>query len=233
MPEVFINYRTGDGDETAALIDEYLSNRFGAERIFRAGKSIPPGQDFRDALIGEVCASMALLAIIGPAWSRHPRLRGPDDWVRREILAAFAQGVSVIPVLKGRMTPRLDPADLPTELNRLANTQSLVLDTRDNRAGLARIGDELADLVPTLSVTDRAVRKIPKSGTTDNAVGSANGTVFQSRDIDGDDVNIAGNHGPVHVGSGDIYDGRTRITGDNYGGISHHFGGSRRDEDKR
>jgi hypothetical protein len=32
---VFINYRTGDGDEAAALIGERLSDRFGAELVFR------------------------------------------------------------------------------------------------------------------------------------------------------------------------------------------------------
>lgn len=41
MTDVFINYRTGDGDKTAALIDQELSGRFGQKRIFRASKSIP------------------------------------------------------------------------------------------------------------------------------------------------------------------------------------------------
>lgn len=179
---------------------------------------------------------MVLVAIIGPAWSRHPRLRDPDDWVRREILEAYAQGVSVMPVLKGRMTPRLDPADLadmPAELNRLANTQSVVLDTRDNRAGLARIGDELAGLVPTLGKADRAVREVPGPGATGNAANAVGGTAVQSRDTGGDAVTITGNHGPVHAGEGHIYDGTTRIAGDNHGGVSHHFGGPRGDEHDR
>ncbi|MFE7268415.1 hypothetical protein ACFU9B_41625 [Streptomyces sp. NPDC057592] len=42
MTDVFINYRTGDGEKTAALIDQELSRRFGNGRIFRASKSIAP-----------------------------------------------------------------------------------------------------------------------------------------------------------------------------------------------
>jgi hypothetical protein len=42
MHEVFINYRTGDSDEAATMIERTLSERFGTERIFRAAKSIAP-----------------------------------------------------------------------------------------------------------------------------------------------------------------------------------------------
>ncbi|MEN3298867.1 MAG: hypothetical protein V7633_925 [Pseudonocardia sp.] len=38
----FINYRTGDEDGTAALLDRELSRLVGSDAIFRAGKSIPP-----------------------------------------------------------------------------------------------------------------------------------------------------------------------------------------------
>lgn len=235
MPEVFINYRTGDGDETAALVDEHLSNRFGAERIFRAGKSIPPGADYREALVREVRASMVLITIIGPGWCHHPGLADPNDWVRQEILEAYAQGLPVIPVLKGRMTPRLDAAELPAELDRLANSQSIVLDTRDNTAGLARIGDEVADLVPTLQAADRTTQETLEPGATPSTASDIVGAVSQSRDIGGSAVNVSGNHGPIqfHAGHGDINDGSTHITGNNHGQIGHQFGGSRGDEAQR
>lgn len=230
MPAVFINYRTGDGDETAALVDEHLSNRFGASQVFRAGKSIPPGDDYRETLVREVRASTVLIAIIGPDWCRDPRLHDPRDWVRREILEAYERGVSVLPVLKGRMTPRLDPAELPAELDRLANTNSLVLDTRDNQAALTRIGDEVADLVPSLRKTDRVAQSTTDSGTA-NITGDAGGPVAQSYGTGGSSLNVSGNQGPVqfHAGHGDINDGSTHITGSNHGQIGHRFGGGPRD----
>ncbi|WP_244321006.1 hypothetical protein [Streptomyces melanosporofaciens] len=46
MAEVFINYRTGDGEKTAALIKRELSYRFGEDSAFRASESIPPGMRY-------------------------------------------------------------------------------------------------------------------------------------------------------------------------------------------
>jgi len=52
MQGVFINYRTGDGEEAAALLEQRLSDRFGKERIFRATTSIKPGQPYPEKLMG-------------------------------------------------------------------------------------------------------------------------------------------------------------------------------------
>ncbi|GHH88817.1 hypothetical protein [Streptomyces capitiformicae] len=51
MKEVFINYRTGEGEKTAALIDQELSRRFGPQHIFRASRSIAPGEAYPDSLL--------------------------------------------------------------------------------------------------------------------------------------------------------------------------------------
>ena len=98
MPDVFVNYRTGDGDEAATLLGERLSDRFGAERVFRATRSIPPGAAYGDHLLHAVRYSAVLLAVVGPGWLTHPRLREADDWVRREILEP-----------RSRPTPRSSP----------------------------------------------------------------------------------------------------------------------------
>src|SRR5690606_4848925 len=99
---VFINYRTGDEDEAAVILEQGLSQRFGEDLIFRATTSIQPGQAYPERLVTAVRSSAVLLAVMGPGWARDPRLRKEDDWVRREILEAFAVGIPVIPVLKGR-----------------------------------------------------------------------------------------------------------------------------------
>ena len=228
MPGVFINYRTGDGDEAAALIGERLADRFGAELVFRASRSIPPGADFADELLRAVRSSTVLLAVMGPGWSRDLQLRDEDDWVRREILTAFDQGVQVIPVLKGRKTDRLKQADLPAELTRLADVQSLRLDMASATADVNHIGDVLAELVPPLRAADRQAGHPPDS------------SAQQAAERGGHTV-ITGSHGPVHTGSGSIYqdsqhlsgDGAAYIAGDNHGGIRHHFGGSPADRDSQ
>lgn len=240
MNEVFINYRTGDGDEAAALVDQNLSNRFGTERIFRAGKSIKPGDFYPESLLDAVRRSAVVLAVMGPDWTRFPQLREESDWVRQEILEAYAAAIPVIPVLKGRAASRLSAPDLPPALARLADAQSLRLDARDNQADLARIGDVLADLVPALKDADRSAAPIP--GGVANSAGEVRGTVVQARDISGDaGTVIKGNRGTVHTGKGDINqgsvylsgDGTTYITGDSDGGISHSFGVSRKGTDER
>lgn len=211
MPDVFINYRTDDGDEAASLVERYLSGRFGSERIFRAAKSIPPGEGYPENLLDGVRASQVLLAIIGPGWVNHPGLRDDRDWVRREILAAYESEVLVIPVLKGRKADRLRASDLPPELRRLADVQSLLLDTRDNEADLTRIGDKLADRVPALRSADHAARDQTTAGTVHNKSSGKNGNVVQvGHDVTGDvfSATVTKPQGPVHTGKGNLHYGR-------------------------
>jgi hypothetical protein len=102
MPDVFINYRTGDGNDIAALIDNELANRFGKDRAFRASRSIAPSSTYPDALLMSVRRSALLLAVIGADWINfQSRLHDPEDWVRKEIEEAFSCGVPVVPVLAG------------------------------------------------------------------------------------------------------------------------------------
>ncbi|WP_371779152.1 TIR domain-containing protein [Streptosporangium subroseum] len=240
--EVFINYRTGDGERIAGLLERDLSHRFGTEHFFRASKSIPPGATYQDQLINAVRCSSVVLAVIGQDWSKHPKLHAENDWVRKEILEAFTCGIEVIPVLDGRKTERLNPADLPAELKRLADVQSVRLDLHDLESNLTRIGDLLAAKVPQLKTADRtALRKPESDGDVHNSVDEVRGNIAQSGKITGDvGTVIKGNQGPVHTGRGDLYHnsshisgtGATYIAGDNQGGIRHDFGGSRRKEEE-
>jgi hypothetical protein len=210
MPEVFINYRTGDGEEAASLVDQYLSGRFGSERIFRAAKSIPPGDGYPGSLLDGVRNSQILLAIIGPGWASHPGLRDDRDWVRCEIITAYASEVVVMPVLKGRKAVRLRAADLPPELQWLADVQSLPLDSRDNEADLSRIGDKLADRVPALRAADHAGRGQTMAGSVHNKASDAKGTVAQiGGSVAGDVISTTVNkpQGPVHTGKGNLHYG--------------------------
>ena len=44
MAEIFINYRTGDGEEAAELVATQLAERFGHEHVFKAAHSLTPGE---------------------------------------------------------------------------------------------------------------------------------------------------------------------------------------------
>ncbi|WP_327708441.1 toll/interleukin-1 receptor domain-containing protein [Streptomyces sp. NBC_00464] len=243
MTDVFINYRTGDGEKTAALIDQELSRRFGSDRIFRASKSIAPGRAYPDELLTGLHRSAVLLAVIGPDWTNfQKRLRDPEDWVRKEIMEAFARELPVIPVLDGRKTDRLNAGDLPDELARLADIQSVPFSTQDAETGLKRLGDVVADMVPGLHDRDRDTASSLAPGSVTNSIGDVSGTAVQSRDFTGDvgGTVIKGSAGPVHTGQGDIYqnsrhvsggrhfsgNGMTYFEGNHHGDVRHRFGES-------
>jgi tetratricopeptide (TPR) repeat protein len=111
---IFINYRGADSDTAAALIDRELTARFGRSSVFLDSLSIPAGADFVDELLGRLRTCSVLLVVIGSRWltltdaAGHRRIDDPSDWIRREIVEAFAHGLRVIPVLT-------DDAKLPAE----------------------------------------------------------------------------------------------------------------------
>lgn len=155
MVEIFINYRTADEPYGAALLDSHLSAEFGDQVVFRAAKSIPPGEQFADRMLRTVRGSTALLAVIGRNWLGELKKREvawradpAGDWVRREIAEAFAHGVRVIPVLMN--VPRLVPEDLPADLVRLAERQDVRIDFRDTPSALSAFVDRLRELIPDL-----------------------------------------------------------------------------------
>src|SRR5262245_21085357 len=109
MAGVFINYRS-DAAAWAVMLDRELSDWFGADRVFRASRSIRPGEDFIDRILRSVRSSSVFLALIGPTWlalDSHGRRRIDEDadWVRREIAEALGAGIPVIPVLTDNAAP--------------------------------------------------------------------------------------------------------------------------------
>ncbi|MFF7690093.1 toll/interleukin-1 receptor domain-containing protein [Streptomyces syringium] len=251
MTEVFINYRTGDGQKTAALIHQALTRRFGQGHAFYASESIPPGKTYPDNLLASLRRSSLLLAVVGPDWTNfRSRLQDPEDWVRREIVEAFTCEVPVVPILDGRKTDRLSKADLPPELERLADLQSIRFDTHETETGVRRIGDLVAEMVPGLRDLDEADQPSLAPDTVANSIGDVSGTAVQSRDFTGDvgGTVVKGSRGTVHTGNGNIYqnsrhvsgdrhisgNGMTYFEGDNHGNIQHRFGEpDRREDDNR
>src|SRR5262249_17660682 len=152
---VFINYRGEDSYSYGALLHAELCRRFGSGLVFLDSESIPAGADYVEQLLGQVRRARVVLAVIGTRWliASGPdgrRIDDPADWIRRELVEAFAAGLRVIPVLiDGADMPTA--ADLPDELALLARCQYRRLRHRDASVDLARLVAELAELDPELT----------------------------------------------------------------------------------
>ncbi|WP_432090169.1 toll/interleukin-1 receptor domain-containing protein [Streptomyces sp. NRRL F-5630] len=249
MPEIFINYRTGDGETVAAHLRDRLVERFGADSVFHASHSIGLGSAYPDKLESALRKCSVLLALVGPDWINfRTKLSDPADWVRHEIVSALEWGTPVIPVLLGRHMPRLAPEDLPAGLTPLADLQSAVFDTHDVEGGVRRIGDAVAALVPGLE--KQRDRPTPERGTVTNTTGDVGGSAVQARDVSGGlnfGTQIGDAHGPVHTGQGDIFqnprfhrgdrhvsgEGAMYVEGDQHGGVRQNFGDRQRGEGER
>jgi hypothetical protein len=163
VPDVFVNYRTGDEEICATMIERELSRRFGSDRVFLAGKSTGPGTGHTHELL----ASSVLLVVIGGGWLSFADDHGynaldlADDRIRTEILTAFEADIPVVPILLGR-TERIRRVDLPSRLARLADCPYLRLDVRNAERDLRQIGDRLIDIVPDLVDVPETVGGEPK-----------------------------------------------------------------------
>ena len=191
------------------MIARELSRRFGSARIFLASRSIKPGSDYTHELLAAVRASAVLLAVIGTRW-RTDALDAEEDWVRKEILAAFDVDIPVVPILVGRVE-RLRRSDLPRPLARLADVQYIKFDTRNAERDLRDVGDKLIDLVPDLVDLD---------ATAEPETAAPQGNVTMTGDI----------RGNVNTGSGPQINGPVGQIGQ----IGDRFGGEpKREADRR
>src|SRR5262249_50061866 len=148
---VFISYRGEDSYSYGALLHAELSRRFGPELVFLDSASIPAGADFVEQLLERVRHSAVVLVVIGTRWltvAGPGAGRGIDDsadWIRRELVAAFAAGVRVIPVLTDDAQMPTEE-ELPGELAALGRCQYRRLRHRDAAGDLARLVADLAAL---------------------------------------------------------------------------------------
>lgn len=149
---IFINFRAQDEPGFAALLQRELSRTFGPNEVFYAGMTIRPGDDFQVRLLEGVRRAAVLLAVIGPRWLTAPHPLGgraidrEADWIRREIAEAFANDVRVIPILVDD-TEWLTNAPLPIDISALSRCQYIRLRHNDLEYDLARIVDNLREIV--------------------------------------------------------------------------------------
>lgn len=155
MHKIFVNFRSGDQDLAAPLIEGWLSEQFGDDVVFYSSKSIPAGADFPAELLSHASQCEVLLALIGPQWltlaseDGTPLLSRQDDWVRKEIATALAANRTVVPVLIAG-APRLAEGTLPDDIAALERLESVRLRRADMTADLVHLKQELRKLLPGL-----------------------------------------------------------------------------------
>jgi tetratricopeptide (TPR) repeat protein len=91
---IFISYRRSASRYFARAVFQHL--HFNGHDVFFDIESIGPG-DFERIILGQIKARAHFLAILAPA--SMERLEDPNDWLRKEIEFALANGRNVIPVL--------------------------------------------------------------------------------------------------------------------------------------
>ncbi|MET8560871.1 toll/interleukin-1 receptor domain-containing protein [Streptomyces flaveolus] len=154
VPRVFLSFRKPDSRWMRDRVYRALSDRLGADAIFKSGTSIPPGADFAEILRRQAAECELMCVLIGPGWLDA---RGEDgvrlldrahDWVRLEIATALRAGNRVVPVLLGDATMLPDASALPAEIAELARLQFLRVAETHLPDGLEHLGDALIALLP-------------------------------------------------------------------------------------
>lgn len=132
MPSLFLSYRQSDTLGHTGRLADALEARYGRDAVFRDLDSIEAGQRFEEVIERALADCRVFLPLIGDDWltvrgaDGGRRLDDPQDFVRREVAAALARGIPVIPLLlEGARVPAA--AELPPELRPLLRHQALEL----------------------------------------------------------------------------------------------------------
>jgi TIR domain len=129
---IFMSYRRQETAYATGWLFDRLAERYGRTQIFKDVDSLQPGDDFVAVIEAAVGSCSVLLALIGDEWltvadeTGRRRIDDPNDFVRIEIEAALARGVTVIPILvDGARMPQ--PTEVPESLGPLVRRQALEL----------------------------------------------------------------------------------------------------------
>jgi hypothetical protein len=152
QPKVFISYRRSDSLAATGRLYDRLNTAYPG-MFFRDVSGIGVGVDFAKEIERAVSSSVALIAVIGPAWATESvdgkrRLDDPDDFVRLEVLNALKRGIRIIPVLVGNASMP-EEEQLPPELHPLRKWNAIRLVEEYYEEGLERLIDALTSQLGT------------------------------------------------------------------------------------
>jgi hypothetical protein len=166
MAGIFLSYRRNDSAGYAGRLFDRLTAHFGDDRVFMDVDTLVPSERFASKIERAIAGADVMLVLIGPRWAEEaPRLADPDDFVRREILAALRVDCRVIPVsLDGAAIP--DESTLPEELRAVVRSEGVAL----RHAEFGRDTDHVIDVLgafvkPSPEATRRCVsRALQRAG---------------------------------------------------------------------
>ena len=175
MPRIFLSFRKTDSRWMRERLYKALVDSFGADAIFKAGESIPPGADFAEILRRQAADCELMVVLIGATWLDGPGsgsgsasgsgggrlLDRADDWVRTEIATAMRAGNRVIPVLVGDGTMLPSAAQLPADIAGLAGLQFLRVSETHLDGELERLRAAVAALLPDLGPAPSSADSAP------------------------------------------------------------------------
>lgn len=165
MSHIFISYRSTDVPYAAALLDNALVHHFGAKRVFRDSRSLHPGDVFDPEIMEAVRQSAVMLVVIGPGWTGRSATHGqrqiddPNDFIHRELVEAFNHGVQVVPILIE--VPRLQPTDLPADLQFLTKRQDRTIRMRESAADVTSLIAALSETLPDFAAPQHSQKTTP------------------------------------------------------------------------
>jgi tetratricopeptide (TPR) repeat protein len=137
---IFLSYRRADARFPATFLASRLKDIYGNDSVFIDFDDLPPGHPWPHHLETQLDMRRVVLVLVGKDWNT-PRLRDPDDWVRREVCTGIRTGKTVLVVrLEDVALP--SKADLPAdcELPKLHDLQNLPLRAMaDYAADFARL----------------------------------------------------------------------------------------------
>ncbi|WP_326742709.1 toll/interleukin-1 receptor domain-containing protein [Streptomyces sp. NBC_01768] len=193
MPCIFLSYRKPDSRWMRNRVYHALSDRLGADEIFKSGQSIPPGADFAEILRRQAAECELMCVLIGPGWLDARDEDGvrlldrAHDWVRLEIATALRAGNRVVPVLLGDATMLPDTTALPAEIAELARLQFIRVPETHLPDGLAHLGNAVTALLSDADANpaaepgrSAAPAADPEPSTTMTAHVSGGGSAYQA-----------------------------------------------------
>jgi TIR domain len=156
MSGIFLSYRRDDASGWAGRLYEHLVTEWGPGQVFMDIDAIAPGEDFREAIAHTMQTCDVVLVVIGPNWvdardyAGNRRLDDEGDTHRREVAAALAADVRIIPVLVGGATmPKL--SDLPDPLKDLVYRNAAVIEDRRFASDVRALQDALRQFAEQLA----------------------------------------------------------------------------------
>jgi TIR domain len=150
---IFVCYRRDDTAPTAGRLVDKLAGKYKPDQIFQDVPGIEPGIDWQKEIEKRIAVTKVMLVIIGPRWlavrneNGDLRLTLVDDWVRREIEAALACDIRMIPVLVGGAKMPKE-AELPPSIAALHKLQKFDLLDEHFTVQVQKLIDHLGDVVP-------------------------------------------------------------------------------------